>query len=119
MRALGVAENFDFEGFHNIIANIFHVVLVDTPIIPRHSPTQIEPEIFIEVYTLIHHDIIMSIIPRGICLRPSIEVFCGYPGQLSEGTKISCDLFHQLPTCHQNLSVFFKRISSEYALLVG
>ena len=40
---LGVAEDFDFEGFHNIIANILHVVLVETPILRPHEIIQLEP----------------------------------------------------------------------------
>ena len=42
-QALGVAEYFEFEGFHNIIATILHVVLVDTLMIPPHALPQIEP----------------------------------------------------------------------------
>ena len=41
--ALVVAENFDFEGFHNVIANILHVVLVDNMMLPPHALTQLEP----------------------------------------------------------------------------
>ena len=43
MHALGIAENFEFEGFHNMIANILHVVLVDTPMLPTHALTQLKP----------------------------------------------------------------------------
>ena len=43
MHAIGTAENFDFEGFHDIIADILHVVLVDTPMLPSHALPQIEP----------------------------------------------------------------------------
>ena len=38
-----LAENFGFEGFQSIIANILHVVLVDTPILPPHVLPQLEP----------------------------------------------------------------------------
>ena len=41
--AIGIAENFDFEGFHNAIANILHVVLLDTPMLPPHAIPQLEP----------------------------------------------------------------------------
>ena len=40
---LGLAEDFEFKGFHNIIKNILHVVLVDTLILPPHALPQIEP----------------------------------------------------------------------------
>ena len=43
MHALDVAEDFNFEGFHNIIANILHVVLVDTPVFSLHAIPQIKP----------------------------------------------------------------------------
>ena len=43
MPALGVAEDFDFEGLRNIIANIIHVVLVDTPMLPPHALSRLEP----------------------------------------------------------------------------
>ena len=41
--AFGIAENFDFEGFHNIIAYILQVVLVDNPMLPQHEIPQLEP----------------------------------------------------------------------------
>ena len=41
--ALGVVEDFEFEGFHNVIANILHVVLVYTLILPPHALPQLEP----------------------------------------------------------------------------
>ena len=46
---IGIEENFDFEGFHNIIANILHVILVDTPMIPTHEMHQLEPSLPLEV----------------------------------------------------------------------
>ena len=50
---LGVAENFDFEGIHNIIANILHVVLVDAPVLPPHAFTQLKPQPPLEVDSFI------------------------------------------------------------------
>ena len=66
--ALGISENFDFEGFHNIILNILHMVLVDTPMLPPHEIPQLK---------LILRKVIMSIIPCGIHVRPSPEVLRG------------------------------------------
>ena len=40
---LSIAVNFYFEGFHIIIANIIHVVLVDTLILPLYALPQLEP----------------------------------------------------------------------------
>ena len=75
--ALGIAENFEFEWFHNVIANILHVVLVDTPMLPPYTLPQLEPQLPLEVNALIPRKVIMSIITRGIHLCLSPEVFCG------------------------------------------
>ena len=40
---LGMAENFYFEGFQNIIVNILHMVLVDTLMLPPYALPQLEP----------------------------------------------------------------------------
>ena len=41
--ALGVVEDFNFEEFHNIIANILHMVLVDASVFSPHALSQLEP----------------------------------------------------------------------------
>ena len=74
---IGIAENFDFDEFHNTITNILHMVLVDTTMLPPHVLPQLEPYIPLKVDTLILHKIIMSIIPSGIRFFPSLEVFPG------------------------------------------
>ena len=43
MHALVVAENFYVEGLHNTNANILHVVLVETPMLPPHALPQLKP----------------------------------------------------------------------------
>ena len=53
LNALGVAENSDTEWFHNIIANIFKVVLVDALVIPSHVISQLEPNILLKVNTFV------------------------------------------------------------------
>ena len=75
--ALGIADFFDFEGFHNVIANILHMGLVDNPMLPPHELPQLEPIIPLEFGAIILRKVIMSIIPCGICLLPSTEVFRG------------------------------------------
>ena len=52
LHALGVAEDFNFEGFHNIIANILHMVLVDASVFSPHALSQIEPQLPLKVDTL-------------------------------------------------------------------
>ena len=49
LNTISVAENYDTDWFHNIIANIFQVVLVDAPVIPPHRLSQLEPKLLLEV----------------------------------------------------------------------
>ena len=63
--------------------------------------------------------LIITIIPCGIRLRPSPEVFRGYPGQFAKSPLITRKLLLRLSACNHNLSLFFKCISSEDALHVG
>ena len=41
--ALRVADDFDFEGLYNIIANIIHVVLLDAPVLSPRAFPQLKP----------------------------------------------------------------------------
>ena len=52
--ALVVAEDPDEGGFHNIIADILHVVLVDTPVLPPHAFNQLELKVPLEVVAFIN-----------------------------------------------------------------
>ena len=74
---IGVAENFDAEGFHNIIVNILQMFLVDAPVLSSHSFTQLEPYLPLKVNTLIHIQVGMSVIPRCVRLGPSPEIIRG------------------------------------------
>ena len=67
---LGVADNFDAEGLHNIIANVFHVVLLDATVLSPHTFTQIKPYLPLKFDTLIHSKVRMSIILGDIRLGP-------------------------------------------------
>ena len=49
MDALGVQENFGSEAFHNIIVNIFDVILEDSPIFLLYDIPQLEPNHFLKV----------------------------------------------------------------------
>ena len=75
--ALGVADNFDFEGLHNIIANIIQVVLVYAPVLSPHKFTKLKPYLPLEVDSIIHSKVRMSVIPCGIRLVPSPEIIRG------------------------------------------
>ena len=54
MDVLGVLENSDSEGFHNIVVNIFDVILEDAPIYPPHALLELEPNIFLKVKAYVH-----------------------------------------------------------------
>ena len=43
---LGTLEDSDSEGFHNVIVNIFYMVLEDAPMYLPHALTQLEPNLF-------------------------------------------------------------------------
>ena len=51
--ALGIADSFDAEGLHNIIANVLQIVLIDDPVLSPHAFTQLKPNLPLEVNTLI------------------------------------------------------------------
>ena len=75
---LDLAENSDTEWFHNIIANVFQVVLVDASVIPPHALTQLEPKLLIEVDAFIKSQVVIPIIPNYVFILPSPEVVRGY-----------------------------------------
>ena len=59
--ALGVLENYNYEGFQNIIVNIFDVILEYTPMfLPRALP-QLETNIFFKVDALIRAQVSISV----------------------------------------------------------
>ena len=50
---IGIAEDPDTEGLHNIITGVFQVVLVGALVLPSHAFTQLEPKLPLKVYTFI------------------------------------------------------------------
>ena len=54
MDALGVQENSDSERFHNIIVNLFDVILEYTPMFIPHAIPHIKPNTFLKLYAIIH-----------------------------------------------------------------
>ena len=91
---IGVGEDYDTEGFHNIIANIPQVFLVYSPVIPPHAFFQLEPNTPLEVDASINYKAIMTIISNTFFLRPIPEIVHGSPFQLSEAPFISCKILH-------------------------
>ena len=81
--SIEVAENSDAEGLHTTIANVLQMVLVDAPVLSTHSFPQLETNILLEVESLIHSQVCMSVISRGARLRPSPEIISGYPFQFA------------------------------------
>ena len=53
VNALIVVDNADPEWYHKFIVNIFDMVLEGAPMLPPHALFQLEPNIFLEVATLI------------------------------------------------------------------
>ena len=49
MDALGVLEDYDSEGFHNVIVNIVDMVLEGAMMFLPHDLTQLKPNIFLKV----------------------------------------------------------------------
>ena len=66
MDALGVLENSDSKGFHNIIVNIFDMILEDAPMfLPRDLP-QLEPNIFFKLYAPFR-----DWVSKPVCFNPN------------------------------------------------
>ena len=53
LNMLVIVDNYDTEYIHNIIENIFEVVLKDAPVIPPHHLYQLEPKLLLKVYELV------------------------------------------------------------------
>ena len=90
---LGVADNSDTEGFYNIIANIFQVVLVEAPVITPHALPQLEPKLLLEVDKFIKSQVSIPVISNTVFLFPSPQIVLGYPFQCAKVPIISRELF--------------------------
>ena len=64
-------ENSDTEGFHNIIANLFEVVLEFATIIPPHEIYQLEPNLLLEVNALVQSHLVIPVVVKPVSLIPS------------------------------------------------
>ena len=65
--------NSDTEGFHNIIANIFEVVLEYATMLPLHAIYQLKPNILIEVEALVQSQVCIPVVVNPVFLIPSPE----------------------------------------------
>ena len=91
--ALDVAENSDTEWFHNIIVNVFQVVLLEASVIPPHALTQLEPNFLLETNTFIKSQVGIPVISNTVTLHPSPEVVHGYLLHHAKGPLISARSF--------------------------
>ena len=109
--ALNVMENFDSEGFCNIIMNIFDVILEYTPVILPHALYQIELKLLIKFDALIHAQLRIPVSVNAIYLRPSPESLYGYIHSLPESPLVSSKFPRQLLAFCQDHLIFLKRLS--------
>ena len=69
---LSVLENSDFEGFHNVIVNIFDVVLVDAMMPLLHSLPQLKlnliPKVYASIVSQLHNP--QAIVSISLCPSP-------------------------------------------------
>ena len=52
LKAFSIAENSNSEGFHNIIVNVFDVILEYALILPLYALSQLKPNLLIKVDAL-------------------------------------------------------------------
>ena len=75
--ALGLADNSEKEFLHNIIMNVFQVVLVDALMISPHALPQLEPNLLLEVDAFIKSQLGTPFISNTVTICPGPEVFSG------------------------------------------
>ena len=66
-------ENFGSKGFHNIIVNVFDVILEYTQALLTHALYQLEPKPLLEVDVLVHDQGSITVNVKPILLIPSPE----------------------------------------------
>ena len=68
LNVLGVAENSDTAWLHNVNEE---VVLKDAAVIFPHKIPQLEPNLLLEVDSLVHHQVYTPVIRNSVTLIPS------------------------------------------------
>ena len=69
-----ITDSYDTEGLHNIIVNVFEVVLEYSTALPPHALSQLEPNILLKVDALFHSEVGIPVVSKSITLIPSLEV---------------------------------------------
>ena len=113
---LRVAENSHMEWFHNIITDVFQVVLVEALVLPQHALPQLKPKPIIKVDTFIKSQVGTPVISKTFFIQSIPEVVHRYLLQRAEGPLIYHKLLRRLLTFYQKRLVLFKLISSEYEM---
>ena len=107
------------EGLHNIIENVFQVVLVDALVISTHVFPQFEPRLPLKIDAFIKSQVVILVISKTVFILPSPKIVRGYPFQFAKVPLVSRKLLRQLLSFCHNCPVLFKHSSSKYALRVG
>ena len=100
MDALVLLFRANFKGFHNAIANVFHVMLEVVPVPAPHYISQIEPKILLGVIATLRSTDGVPISIGPVYLVPSPKIFHAHILSLSErplvfGVCLHCLLAHQ------------------------
>ena len=74
---LSALENSDNERLHNIIVDVFDVVLEGLPVFPPHDISQIEPQLLLKVGAPFQSADRVFVSADSIHLGPSLEIFHG------------------------------------------
>ena len=77
LNALGLADNSDTEWLHNVIANIFDLVLKDVPVLHPLSLYQLEPNILLVVDALVQSNVVITFVVKPIFLSLSPKLLRG------------------------------------------
>ena len=119
LHAFGIADNSGTEWLHSVILNIVEVFLKDSPVLPPHSLSEIEPNLLLRVDVLFQSQICIPVVSKSIFFCPIPEVICRYPFQLAKGPLVSCEILCLLLAFQQSRPVFLKRVPSQYVMRVG
>ena len=115
---LCVLDNYDPERFHNVIANIFDVVLVGAMMLPPHALPQLEQNMFIKFVAPNRSQIHITRCILSISFCQSLELFRGDILRFSQCPQIPRYPLLQLCASHQDLFLFLKQCYLMYVLRV-
>ena len=107
--AISIVDNYDMEWIHNVIANIFEMVLKGDLVFPPHRIYQLRPKIFIKFNKLFYSKVFIPVIANTKTLILSPEVVCRQPFKLAESPLVSYEILCQLLALQHNSLAFIKR----------